>query len=75
MNLIQYLTPEGSRAVALREGTDVIAGRLAKWTPPDPAMTSGYQKLYVDTVLQADEGADLSFLVGSRGHKTPRASH
>ena len=29
--------------------------------------SSGYQKLYVDHVLQADKGADLDFLVGKRG--------
>jgi dihydroxy-acid dehydratase len=38
-------------------------------------MTSGYQKLYVDTVLQACEGADLDFLRGCRGAAIPRESH
>jgi dihydroxy-acid dehydratase len=38
-------------------------------------MPSGYQKLYIDHVLQADRGADLDFLVGSRGAAVPRESH
>jgi len=38
-------------------------------------MGSGYQKLYVDHVLQADKGADLDFLVGSRGAGIPPESH
>jgi dihydroxy-acid dehydratase len=38
-------------------------------------MQSGYHKLDVDHVLQADKGADLDFLVGSRGHGIPRESH
>ncbi len=39
------------------------------------AMKSGYQRLYVDHVLQADEGCDFDFLVGSRGSAVPRHSH
>jgi L-arabonate dehydrase len=38
-------------------------------------MTSGYQKLYVDHVLQASQGADLDFLRGCRGAEIPRESH
>jgi dihydroxy-acid dehydratase len=49
-----------------------LARRLALWRPPPPPMTSGYWKLYVDHVLQADEGADLDFLVGRRGARVPR---
>ena len=35
----------------------------------------GYTRLYVDHVLQADEGCDLDFLVGKRGAAVPRHSH
>ncbi|WP_222184559.1 IlvD/Edd family dehydratase [Geminicoccus harenae] len=52
-----------------------LARRRAAWTAPEPAMGSGYQKLYVDHVLQADRGADLDFLVGCRGAAVPRESH
>ena len=35
----------------------------------------GYARLYVDTVLQADQGADLDFLVGGSGDDVSRESH
>jgi dihydroxy-acid dehydratase len=35
----------------------------------------GWEKLYVDTVLGADTGADLDFLVGSSGDQVSRESH
>ena len=52
-----------------------LARRLAAWTPPPPALASGYWKLYVDHVLPADQGADLDFLVGRRGAFVPRDNH
>ena len=42
------------------------------WQRPAPPLGSGYWKLYVDHVLQADQGADLDFLVGKRGSFVPR---
>jgi L-arabonate dehydrase len=50
------------------------------WPPGRPAQQptrrrSGYQKLYVEHVLQADQGCDFDFLVGSRGSAVPRHSH
>jgi len=39
------------------------------------ARGGGYQKLYVNHVLQADEGCDFDFLVGCRGAAVPRHSH
>jgi hypothetical protein len=35
----------------------------------------GYQQLYIDRVLQADEGCDFDFLVGCRGAAVPKHSH
>jgi dihydroxy-acid dehydratase len=35
----------------------------------------GWQKLYIEHVLQADRGADLDFLVGASGNAIPRESH
>ncbi len=35
----------------------------------------GWERLYVDSVLQADTGADLDFLVGSSGDAVSRESH
>lgn len=39
------------------------------------APARGWERLYVETVQQADTGADLDFLVGSSGDHTPRDSH
>jgi L-arabonate dehydrase len=52
-----------------------LGRRKARWSPPKPAMAGGYQSLYVERVLQADQGADLDFLVGCRGAAIPRESH
>jgi dihydroxy-acid dehydratase/L-arabonate dehydrase len=52
--------------------------RLAGWAEarqPVPGDASGYRKLYVEHVLQADEGCDFDFLVGCRGAEVPRHSH
>jgi len=43
--------------------------------PPPPNSQRGYVKLYVDTVLQADKGCDLDFLVGKSGAIVTRESH
>jgi dihydroxy-acid dehydratase len=42
---------------------------------PAPSFTRGWAKLYVDTVLQADKGCDLDFLVGRSGDHVERESH
>jgi len=52
-----------------------LAQRLSEWKKPAPPLASGYWKLYVDTVLQADQGVDLDFLVGKRGAFVPRDNH
>src|SRR5512141_2792560 len=46
-----------------------LARRRRKWKAPAAPMARGYTKLYVDHVLQANQGADLDFLVGSSGAK------
>ncbi|MFM0002352.1 dihydroxy-acid dehydratase [Paraburkholderia dipogonis] len=55
-----------------------LVTRLAAWTQArqdDPADASGYRHLYVQHVLQADQGCDFDFLVGCRGAEVPRHSH
>jgi L-arabonate dehydrase len=52
-----------------------LAERLQAYVPPTPPMKGGYQQLYLDRVLQADEGCDFDFLVGCRGAGVPRHSH
>ncbi|MFC6053550.1 dihydroxy-acid dehydratase [Acinetobacter sp. Ac_877] len=43
--------------------------------PTPKTFIGGYRQLYVDHVLQADEGCDFDFLVGCRGSEVPRHSH
>ncbi|VTU16417.1 L-arabonate dehydratase [Variovorax sp. PBL-H6] len=43
--------------------------------PPAAKARGGYRRLYIDHVLQADEGCDFDFLVGCRGAEVPRHSH
>jgi L-arabonate dehydrase len=64
-----------SRRIQLHISDDEMARRLAAWKAPEPPLKSGYWKLYVDHVLQADEGVDLDFLVGKRGAFVPRDNH
>jgi dihydroxy-acid dehydratase len=63
------------RRLHLEISDEELARRLAAWQAPKPPLSSGYWKLYVDHVLQADEGADLDFLVGKRGAFVPRDNH
>jgi L-arabonate dehydrase len=53
-----------------------MAERLAKREKGcAPGPKTGYQQLYIEHVLQADEGCDFDFLVGNRGSEVPRHSH
>ncbi len=53
-----------------------LAVRRAAWTTPEPVVPpGGYARLYIEHVQQADQGADLDFLVGCRGHAIARESH
>ena len=54
---------------------DTINDRLQNYEPVLPDIKGGYQKMYVDHVMQADKGADLDFLVGKRGSEVKRHSH
>ncbi|MCM2340674.1 IlvD/Edd family dehydratase [Rhodoferax sp.] len=52
-----------------------FAARQARQAATPAAPKSGYQQLYIDRVLQADEGCDFDFLVGCRGAAVPKHSH
>jgi dihydroxy-acid dehydratase len=60
---------------------DVPADELATRVPNAATVEGfanprrGWERLYVDHVMQADTGADLDFLVGSSGSKVSRESH
>jgi dihydroxy-acid dehydratase len=66
---------------ARRLEIDLPAAELARREPSAamkaalPAPRRGWERLYIDHVLQADRGADLDFLVGSSGHEVTRESH
>jgi dihydroxy-acid dehydratase len=60
---------------------DVPDADLAERSPSEAAGAAyahpsrGWERLYIDHVLQADTGADLDFLVGSSGSRVTRDSH
>ncbi|WP_312168506.1 IlvD/Edd family dehydratase [Microbacterium sp.] len=60
---------------------DVPPEELAGRRPNDATVKGyanprrGWERLYVDHVLQADTGADLDFLIGSSGSEVSRESH
>jgi dihydroxy-acid dehydratase len=53
-----------ARRLDLLVPADEIARRLAEWRPPERVYSRGYGRLFLDHVLQADEGCDFDFLVG-----------
>ncbi len=66
---------------ARRLDIDVPADELAARTPDQATLdayakpTRGWERLYVETVQQANTGADLDFLLGSSGDRVSRESH
>jgi dihydroxy-acid dehydratase len=63
-----------ARRLHLEVSDEELERRRAAWQAPE-SPKRGYYKLYVEHVLQADQGADLDFLVGSSGAPVPRDSH
>jgi dihydroxy-acid dehydratase len=51
-----------SRTLTWHVRDDERARRQAAWRPPPCTHRRGYPRLYVDHVLQADEGCDFDFL-------------
>lgn len=66
---------------ARRLDLDLPAAELTRRTPSASAAAAyaapqrGWERLYVDHVLQAPQGADLDFLVGRSGDRVARDSH
>jgi dihydroxy-acid dehydratase len=66
---------------ARRLDIDIPAEELAARTPDDLTVSAyakplrGWERLYVQTVRQANTGADLDFLLGSSGDTVSRESH
>ncbi len=49
--------------------------RRAEWQATDLGYKRGYYQLYIEHVLQADQGADFDFLVGKSSTDVTRESH
>jgi dihydroxy-acid dehydratase len=64
-----------ARSLHLHVEAPELAERRAAWVPPPAHADRGYVKMYVDHVLQADQGVDLDFLVGKTGSPVPRDNH
>jgi dihydroxy-acid dehydratase len=56
-----------ARTLTLRVDDAELARRRAAWKPRAPHYTRGYGRLFLDHVLQANEGVDFDYLRG----KTP----
>ncbi|MGW7205564.1 IlvD/Edd family dehydratase [Streptomyces sp. NPDC054837] len=67
----------GARRIDVDVPDDELAHRKPDRATVDgfAAPRRGWERLYVDHVLQADTGADLDFLVGSSGSEVSRESH
>jgi dihydroxy-acid dehydratase len=55
-----------ARRLQLCVSDEELAARLAAWSPSPPAYERGYGRLFIEHVLQADQGCDFDFLLGRR---------
>jgi dihydroxy-acid dehydratase len=67
----------GARSLTLDVPEEELAARKpsAASAAAYAAPTRGWERLYVDHVMQANTGADLDFLVGATGSRVSRESH
>ncbi|HVO93378.1 MAG TPA: dihydroxy-acid dehydratase, partial [Terriglobales bacterium] len=61
-----------ARSLTLEVDDAELARRKKAWQPPAQHPDRGYTRLYVDHVMQANDGADFDFLVGGSGSYVPR---
>jgi len=74
-DLIELDVPH--RRLTLQVADEELARRRAAWTPRAEPATGGYLRMFLDHVLQANEGVDFDFLRGMRpvrDEDTARAS-
>ena len=62
-----------ARTLHLEVDDAELERRRAAWSPPPQHASRGWVRLYTEHVLQADQGCDLDFLVGSSGVGHPAA--
>ncbi|HEY3633219.1 MAG TPA: IlvD/Edd family dehydratase [Jatrophihabitantaceae bacterium] len=81
LGLVRTGDPIVLDVAAQRLTVDLPDAELARRAPSSETVaayadpTGGWERLYIDHVLQADRGADLDFLTGRRGHAVGRESH
>jgi dihydroxy-acid dehydratase len=63
------------RILKLHVSDEELTKRKAAWKPLPPASGRGYVSMYIKSVEQADQGADLDFLKGGSGGEVTRDSH
>ena len=63
------------RRLHLDVSDDILQKRRDSLVLEDSTYVRGYYRLYIDSVTQADKGADFSFLVGKSSHIITRESH
>ena len=57
-----------NRSISMDVGDAELDRRRVSWSPPIvPGAERGWTRLYVEHVVQADEGCDLDFLQGRSG--------
>lgn len=63
-----------NRSLDVLISEDELSSRREEWTPRVHPKPRGWERLYVDHVLQADRGVDLDFLVGASGDQPSKAA-
>jgi dihydroxy-acid dehydratase len=63
------------RILKLHVSDEELDKRKKAWKPLPPASDRGYVSMYINSVEQADKGADLDFLKGGSGGEVTRDSH
>jgi len=56
-----------ARRLEIKVSAAELKRRLKSWQPPSPHYNRGYGRLFLDHILQADEGCDFDFLRATNG--------
>jgi L-arabonate dehydrase len=64
-----------ARTLNMDVSEEELAKRRAAWVAPAPRAERGYTGIYVEHVLQADQGADFDILVGTSGPEEGHRSY
>ncbi|GGK66325.1 dihydroxy-acid dehydratase [Sphaerisporangium melleum] len=60
-----------ARRLTLEVPEEELARRRAAWQPPKPAFRRGYGAMFDAHIMQADQGCDFDFLLGTGGAPEP----